>query len=85
MLQSDRPLHTCKRLLPTRDDDGSHSWILLEGLQGLVELHDQAIAECVECFGAVQLDEAHVAVLPLLFCNDVLKASTWGMKGFPFV
>lgn len=73
--------HTCKCLLPTREDDGPHSGVLLKGVQCPVELHHQAIAERVECFGAVQLDQPHVAVLPLLFCDEVLKVSTWGERG----
>lgn len=68
---------TCKRLLPAREDDGPHGCVLLEGLQRLVELLDQAVAERIECFGAVQSDQPHALVLPLLFCDDVLKVSPW--------
>lgn len=72
---------TCKRLLPACEDNGPHGWVFLEGLQCLVELHNQAIAERIEGLGAVQLDQPHVAVLSLLCCDDILKGCTWEEKG----
>lgn len=68
--------HTCKGLLPTSEHDGAHSGIFLKGLQCLVELLNQSIAKCIECFGAVQLDQPHAAILSFLFRDDVLKVST---------